>query len=340
MKTFKKVLKAVVSIGTAGLMKALALSMFFVSLLSLNSYADDAKDLIEAALKGDTAGVKALLDKGADVNAKGKYDQTALILASENGHTQIVNLLLNKGADVNIQMAGSHFTALMMASENGHAAIVRDLLAKGADVNIKGAKCFTALFIASEKGHAAIVRELLAKGADVNIKVVSLFGKCSDNGETVLMAASKKGHAQIVKALLAKGADVNAKDKDGQTALMMASKFGHTEIAKLLRDKGADKTGMMDEGGNKLVYDIQKALVRLGYSTEHPNGKMNPTTADAIRDYQKWTRQKETGEASAGLLYQLLFPCQIRVINSDPIPEGGCKKPKEVAPGVYQMQVE
>ena len=67
MKTLKKGLKAIKAIvprGSAGLMRALVLSMFFVSLFFLNSYADDGKDLIEAAKKeGDTAGIKALLDK-------------------------------------------------------------------------------------------------------------------------------------------------------------------------------------------------------------------------------------------------------------------------------------
>ena len=54
MKTLKKGLKAIKAIvprGSAGLMRALVLSMFFVSLFFLNSYADDGKDLIEAAKK-------------------------------------------------------------------------------------------------------------------------------------------------------------------------------------------------------------------------------------------------------------------------------------------------
>ncbi len=93
-----KTLKAIVPSGGAGLMRALVLSMFFVSLFSLNSYADDAKDLIDAAKKGDTAGIKALLDKGADVNAKNNNGVTALIWASKKGHTGIVQLLKKAGA--------------------------------------------------------------------------------------------------------------------------------------------------------------------------------------------------------------------------------------------------
>ncbi|MFZ3091694.1 MAG: ankyrin repeat domain-containing protein [Nitrospirota bacterium] len=93
MKTLK-VLKAIVPMGGAGLIKALVLTMLFIGLLFLNSCAN----LIEAARKGDTAGVNALLNKGADVNAKDKYGWTALMLASKKGHTGIVQLLKKAGA--------------------------------------------------------------------------------------------------------------------------------------------------------------------------------------------------------------------------------------------------
>lgn len=97
MKTVKKVLKTAVPTNSAGLMMALITSMFFVSFLFLNSCADDAKDLIEAAGKGDTAGVKALLDKGAEVNARNNLGETALMVASEKGYTKIVQLLKKAG---------------------------------------------------------------------------------------------------------------------------------------------------------------------------------------------------------------------------------------------------
>ena len=80
MKTLTKVLKAVVPSRGAGLMKALALSMFFVGLLFLNSCAAPA--IIVAAAKGDTARVKTMIEEGADVNAKDKDGWTALMYVS------------------------------------------------------------------------------------------------------------------------------------------------------------------------------------------------------------------------------------------------------------------
>jgi len=41
--------------------------------------------LFEAVRKGDAAAVTALLDKGADVNAKFRYGATALFKAAERG---------------------------------------------------------------------------------------------------------------------------------------------------------------------------------------------------------------------------------------------------------------
>jgi ankyrin repeat protein len=67
--------------------------------------------------------VAILLEKGADVNAKGSYDWTALMKASFNGHTEIVTMLLDNGADVNAKNEHD-WTALDWASYNEHTSVV------------------------------------------------------------------------------------------------------------------------------------------------------------------------------------------------------------------------
>jgi hypothetical protein len=81
-------------------------------------------DLIDAAQKGDTAGVNALLNEGVDVNAKDKYGYTALMYASKEGHTETVKALLEKGADVNAK-SKKGTTALIVASDKGRTEIVK-----------------------------------------------------------------------------------------------------------------------------------------------------------------------------------------------------------------------
>jgi ankyrin repeat protein len=54
-----------------------------------------------AAKEGRTETVKALLAGGADIDAKNKDGDTALMIATLLGHTETVKALLAEGADVN-----------------------------------------------------------------------------------------------------------------------------------------------------------------------------------------------------------------------------------------------
>ncbi len=104
-------------------------------LISIPAIAQDINsELIEAAKKGDTVSIKALLDAGADVDAKDTdfyYGQTALILAVREGHTDVVRMLLDAGADVNAKDNNGQ-TALMVAEAEGHTEIVELLKKAGA----------------------------------------------------------------------------------------------------------------------------------------------------------------------------------------------------------------
>ena len=65
-------------------------------------YAGDAEEsLWSAAKSGDLAAIKKLVAEGVDVNAKTKYDATALAFACDKGHVDIVRYLLEQGVDVN-----------------------------------------------------------------------------------------------------------------------------------------------------------------------------------------------------------------------------------------------
>ena len=57
------------------------------------------QQLIEASISGDAARVKALLDQGANPNARDADGRNPLTEAAWRGHTEIIKLLLQKGAD-------------------------------------------------------------------------------------------------------------------------------------------------------------------------------------------------------------------------------------------------
>lgn len=119
---------------------------------------DINNQLWEATRKGDAAIVRALLDKGADVNAKFRYGATALSYAADKGHVEVVKILLERGANPNVRDTFYNTTPIEWALSKGHIPIVKALLDKGAegidDVLLTGAR----------EGNAELVRLALAKG--------------------------------------------------------------------------------------------------------------------------------------------------------------------------------
>jgi ankyrin repeat protein len=89
--------------------------------------------LWEASRVGDAAAVKAALDRGAEVDAKFRYGQTALFKAAERGHAEVVKILLERGASVNLRDTFYGATPMTWALDKGHVAVVRALLEKGAE---------------------------------------------------------------------------------------------------------------------------------------------------------------------------------------------------------------
>ena len=164
---------------------------------------EDAEPIYYASEAGLGDVVRVLLEDGADVNAEGGDNDSALQIASIEGHEEIVKMLLQHGADVNAE-GGDNDSALQIASFEGHEEIVKMLLQHGADVNAQGGHG-TALQMASTAGHEAIVEMLLEKGADVD-----LYDEIS-----ALFLASSEDHEAIVKMLLEHGADVDAQGVDG-----------------------------------------------------------------------------------------------------------------------------
>ena len=136
--------------------------------------------LMTAARTGKVGPVKALLSRGAIVDAKERRGQTALMWAAADGHAAVVELLLKAGADFRTPLPDSGFTPLFFAAREGRTEVVRALLLKaGADVNDtmqprkpsgKGprTKGTSALILAVENGHFELALALLEAGADPN----------------------------------------------------------------------------------------------------------------------------------------------------------------------------
>jgi ankyrin repeat protein len=206
--------------------------------------------LVLAARDGHIDTVKALLDKGADVNAKADKGFTALQAAAASGHTEIVRLLLARGADVNaVGFFGSN--PLRIAAWNGHFDTVRTLLAQGADVNARENAGETALLQMGSKGYLPIVQLLLEHGADVNAR--------DNKDRTPLMGAAQAGKTDLVRLLLTRGVDVDARGENGGTALIYAAFHGHVDTVRTLLHSGADVRVIDKAGFTALMWAVQNS---------------------------------------------------------------------------------
>jgi hypothetical protein len=107
-------------------------AVLFCSTLALaqNSKQELNDEFWDAVRRGDVAAVTALLDKGAEVNAKFRYGTTALFKAAERGNVEIVKILLARGADVSVKDTFYGATAMTWALDNGHLEVVSALLEK------------------------------------------------------------------------------------------------------------------------------------------------------------------------------------------------------------------
>ncbi len=115
--------------------------------------------LIQAACKGDVAGVQKALAAGADVNWKMQWGLTALMWAADQGHAPVVEILIAHGADVNAESEDG-MTALMFAAKEGRTQVARILLSHKADRNRRNLAGESASDLAKEANHAAIVKLL------------------------------------------------------------------------------------------------------------------------------------------------------------------------------------
>ena len=82
--------------------RTLASNLILVSaILLINIYATTSKRIIRTDDRGSFWTTKALIHKGADVNASNISGKTALHMASIDGSSDIVQLLIDAGVDVN-----------------------------------------------------------------------------------------------------------------------------------------------------------------------------------------------------------------------------------------------
>jgi ankyrin repeat protein len=277
--------------------------------------------LMYAAAVGSADGMKILIDKGANVNAKNAFDSTALMWSVTDFAK--VKLLVEHGADVNAASKMGHTPFLLASMSAGTLPALKLLASKGANVKAADAQKMTALIGAANTDDNETIKYLLDLGLDVNAT--------DANGNTPLMNAASMGNLTAAKWLIAKGANVNAvtgdkasgEVKNGPialgdfTPLILASTFGPAEVAKALLDAGA-KVNVRDvRGMTPLMLSVStdhqdpaliKLLLERGADV-NVKSKAGETAAD-------WARKVGSPVGIAALGLKTAAPTMVAVSNT------------------------
>jgi ankyrin len=201
--------------------------------------------LPDAARRQDRAAVRALLERGADVNARHPDGATALHWAVHWQDIEMTRLLIRARADVNaVNEYG--VAPLSLAAGTGDAASALALLEAGANANAALPTGETPLMTAARTGSVDTLNALLGHGADVN-------GRERQQQQSALMWAAAAGHHAAVRLLLNRGADPHAATTRGDTPLTFAARTGDLESARLLLDAGVDVNGPAADGLPPLI---------------------------------------------------------------------------------------
>ncbi|MCH5283516.1 MAG: ankyrin repeat domain-containing protein [Treponema sp.] len=230
--------------------------------------------------------VELLIEKGANIECRGKYENTPLLIAAHDGNLALVSLLVEHGANIECENEDK-FTPLSAAAAKGSLDTVSFLLEKGANVEHEDKNGSTPLEYAAIVGkNKEIVSLLIEHGANIEHKDkngvtpldraingenkefisillekganVNYISKIDDTETTPLLSAITGRNEEIVSLLLEKGADVNLATANGFTVLQQAICDRNKNIVSILLDAGADVNKNSDKIETSLIDAVDK----------------------------------------------------------------------------------
>jgi len=229
------------------------------------------KSFIAAIQTNNIDAVKALLEKGADVNEPAYTTKTPLHYASHSRNKEILKLMMTEGADLEAKTEQG-FTPLSYAVGLNHPDNCRILLEAGADVDGIDNWKRTSLNVAANQGLTEVAVILLEFDANVNTldvwnwsaldvaeayeftEVAELIIETGGvNGPKITIhEAAGAGDNDMVALHLFFGTDINLLDDTGETPMDTAANLRKTKTVAFLQEQ--TRLGFAtDDDGNKLV---------------------------------------------------------------------------------------
>ena len=261
------------------------------------------KLFLKAAAHGRTKNVIDLLNRGAYINTKSQFGNTAYGYARRNNFEKTAYVLKINGADTTVKFKNNHKDFLLIPFDdttsydgydidqdliyyvyNNNLDSVLILLKQGANPNANDTyEDITALMYAVDAGNLKAVKILVNAGANVNYKPyynLPPFFQAIINRDT-----------NIVKYFLRNGADVNLIDDNEATALHYAAGLGYYDYVQLLLKNGAKINAKAADGNTPLDlatitnnYNVVELLLSKGANINNTD-KLKNTSLITAAEY-------------------------------------------------------
>jgi len=197
------------------------------------SSSEQISDLHQAAVNGRLDDVREWLADGVEVDARERGTHTALLRAVQScdqNRTAMIRLLLDRGADVNAK--GEHGRSPLSEAVWRLAFETSTFKLNPESTSNPEVSAQTRKTRALLPESVSIVRLLLDENADPDNKdtIDNEMG-----GATPLHHAAWGGLDTVVRWLVEAGADVNACNNRGKTPLQVAKEFHYPKIVAILK---------------------------------------------------------------------------------------------------------
>ena len=202
------------ALSLAWLLPAQAVEFIYLD----KTYRDINTALFDVIKRGRSNDALALLQQGANIEARDRFGNTALLLAASTARSGLVDSLIEMGAKLDHRnLIGS--TAILRAAVADRGRNVAQLLEAGADFTLANNKGVTPLIATAYNGDSESFGALLERGADPTA--------VDNSGKSALVYAVAKGFTDIASVLLVRGIDIDQRYGNDLTALMWAAGYSN-----------------------------------------------------------------------------------------------------------------
>ncbi|XP_071085307.1 putative ankyrin repeat protein RF_0381 [Haliotis cracherodii] len=215
---------------------------------NLSAVDDGGNNILHLACFSDNVHIVEYLitHKIADIESRGRFGRTPVMIAAEKGKQQVFDLLVGKGCNLSAVDDGGN-NIIHSACFSGNVHIVEYLIShKIADIESRGLLGRTPVMTAAEKGKQQVFDLLVGKGCNMSA--------VDDGGNNILHLACLSDNVHIVEYLIShKIAAIESRGRFGRTPVMKAAGAGEQKVFDLLVGKGCNLSAV-DDGGNNILH--------------------------------------------------------------------------------------